>query len=496
MSREPEPPAQVGLADDKVSSDAYLRHAGRTFLLAMYTALRSLKLYPLENATAQKALDDLQAATLQILTAMGEIELRLSGDFIFVNGTRLRLELDNYASFSNILASLRSVDVGELKVSNGVERREWQVFLGVLLSLAGKGGTERNPEALLDLRDKLAVAGVTHIDVAPPLESEDKVAEAEKAREVAKRTYSHGVAVTKDLINSVRMGRTTSVAKVKRAVQAIVDQVLNNETSLVGLTTIRDYDEYTFTHSVNVCILAVAIGKKLGLTRLQLYDLGLAALLHDVGKARIPVDVLNKTTGLTEEEWKLMQTHPWLGVLTLFTMRGYGEIPYRQIVVAHEHHMKVDLTGYPKAVRPRQMGIYSRIVAVADGYDAATTRRSYQTVPIQPDQVLREMWENPRRGYDKILVKAMINLIGIYPVGTCVILDTFEVAVVAQANPDQNALNRPIVRICIDTNGALVPPPGREENLADQDAGGAYLRSIVKVTNPDRYGIIVGDYFV
>jgi hypothetical protein len=106
------------------------------------------------------------------------------------------------------------------------------------------------------------------------------------------------------------------------------------------------------------------------------------------------------------------------------------------------------------------------------------------------------MWENPRRGYDKILVKAMINLIGIYPVGTCVILDTFEVAVVSQANPDQNFLNRPFVRICIDQNGALVGPPGREENLAVQDAGGAFLRSIVKVTNPDRYGIIVGDYFV
>jgi HD-GYP domain-containing protein (c-di-GMP phosphodiesterase class II) len=279
-------------------------------------------------------------------------------------------------------------------------------------------------------------------------------------------------------------------------VQAIVDQVLNNETSLLGLTTIRDYDEYTFTHSVNVCILAVAIGKKLALSRLQLYDLGLAALLHDVGKARIPVEVLNKTTGLTEEEWKLMQTHPWQGVLTLFNMRGYGEIPYRQIVVAQEHHMKMDLTGYPKVIRPREQGIFSRIVAVADGYDAATTRRSYQTVPIQADQVLREMWENPRRGYDPMLVKALINLIGIYPVGTCVILDTFEVAVVAAANPDQSVLNRPIVRICIDHNGALVGPPGREENLAEQDPGGAFLRSIVKVTNPDRYGIVVGDYFV
>jgi HD-GYP domain-containing protein (c-di-GMP phosphodiesterase class II) len=313
---------------------------------------------------------------------------------------------------------------------------------------------------------------------------------------VAKRTYAQGVAVTKDVVNSVRLGRTANLKKVKRAVQLVVDQVLNNETSIVGLTTIRDYDEYTFTHSVNVCILAVAIGKKLGLTRLQLYDLGLAALLHDVGKARIPVEVLNKTTGLTEDEWKLMQSHPWQGVLTLFNMRGYGEIPYRQIVVAQEHHMKMDLTGYPKAIRPREQGIYSRIVAVADGYDAATTRRSYQTVPIQPDQVLREMWENPRRGYDPMLVKALINLIGIYPVGTCVILDTFEVAVVSAANPDQTVLNRPLVRICIDDNGALVGPPGREENLSAQDPGGAFLRSIVKVTNPDRYGIVVGDYFV
>ena len=115
------------------------------------------------------------------------------------------------------------------------------------------------------------------------------------------------MAVTKDVITSVRLGRATSVKRVKRAVQLIVDQVLNNETSLVGLTTIRDYDEYTFTHSVNVCIFSVALGKKLGFTRLQLYDLGMTALLHDVGKARVPVEILNKTTGLDEQEWRIMQ---------------------------------------------------------------------------------------------------------------------------------------------------------------------------------------------
>ena len=158
--------------------------------------------------------------------------------------------------------------------------------------------------------------------------------------------------------------------------------------------------------------------------------------------------------------------------------------------------MKIDLTGYPKAIRPRKLHIFSRIVAVADGFDAATTRRIYQTVPIQPDQVLREMWENPRRGYDPILVKALINLIGIYPVGTCVILDTLEVALVAAPNPDATTLNRPAVRIVIDVDGATLPTPGRLESLSEQGSDGAYLRSIVKVTSPDRYGIVVGHYFV
>jgi HD-GYP domain-containing protein (c-di-GMP phosphodiesterase class II) len=475
------------------SGEGALRHSGRGFLLALYTGLRSLKLYPIENATAQKALDDLQAAAVNLLASEEEIELRISGDFLFINATRLRLELENYASFSYILATFASFDIGTLRVRQGVERREWQIFVGLLLNLASM---QENPDKLMALSERLQSAAVTHIEVEPTVETQEQLDELERAKELAKRTYSQGVAVTKEVVNSVRMGRTASIKKVKRAVQAIVDQVLNNETSLMGLTTIRDYDEYTFTHSVNVCIFSVALGRRVGFTRLQLYDLGLAALMHDIGKARIPIDILNKTSGLDEKEWFIIQAHPWLGALTLFEMRGYSEIPYRSIVVAHEHHMKIDLTGYPRVVRERELGLFSRIVAVADGFDAATTRRSYQSVPIQPDEVLREMWENPRRGYDHIIVKALINLIGVYPVGTCVILDTFEVAVVSAANPDPEFLNRPLVKLVIDADGAVLPPPSRGYNLAERDASGAFLRSIVKVTNPDRYGLTVGDYFV
>jgi len=474
------------------TTDGFLRHAGRDFLIVLYTAFRSLKLYPIENAQVQKALDELLTTTKHLLDVEREIEVRMQGEFIFVNSTRLRLDLDNYASFSHILGVFKQCGIGAMRFDEGVDRRQLQIFVSLLLASAAKdGATDR----LAEIARKLGEGGVTFIAVEPPVETDDDVQDAERQKEAAKRTYAQSVAVTKEVINSIRMGRTANVKKVKRAVQAIVDQVLNNEASLVGLTTLRDYDEYTFTHSVNVCIFSVALGRKLGFEKLQLYDLGLAALFHDVGKSRVPLDVLNKHGGLSDEEWRIMTAHPWLGVLTLFGIRGYGEIPYRGMIVAYEHHMKSDLTGYPKSIRPRELSIFSKIVAVADGFDAATSRRVYQTVPIQPDQVLKEMWENPRRGYDGVVVKAFINLIGVYPVGTCVILDTYEVAIVHAANADVSEVHRPVVRIVATPEGALLHP-GTLADLAQRDAQGAYPRTIVKVTDPAKYGINISDYFV
>jgi HD-GYP domain-containing protein (c-di-GMP phosphodiesterase class II) len=421
-----------------------------------------------------------------------ELEIRLAGDFIFVNSTRLRLELDNYASFSHVLAVFRAFEIAALRVRSGTDRRQWQIFLSLLLSQASRPTADERHKELLE---RMAVAKVGDLELERGV-PEGGSSTSPEAREASKQVYAQSVAVTKDVIAGVRLGRATGLKRVKRAVQMVVDQVLNNEISMVGLTTLREYDEYTFTHSVNVCIFSVALGKKLGFSKVQLCDLGMAALLHDVGKARVPPDVLNKQGKLDDQEWKQIQAHPWYGALTLFSMRGYEEIPYRSILVAHEHHMKTDLTGYPKVLRPRKLGLFSRIVSVADGFDAATTRRVYQTVPLEPDQVLREMWENANRGYDRVLVKALINLIGVYPVGTVVILDTFEVAVVAGPNPDGEQLKRPLVRIAITADGGPVPPPGTEVSLSEQNQDGSYRRSIVKVTNPSRYGITVGDYFV
>ncbi len=158
--------------------------------------------------------------------------------------------------------------------------------------------------------------------------------------------------------------------------------------------------------------------------------------------------------------------------------------------------MKTDLTGYPRAVRPRQQSIFSKIVAVADGFDAATSKRSYQALPWTPAEVLREMRDNPSRGFDPLLVKAFINVTGVYPIGTLAILDTYELAVVVQPNPDPRRLSQPIVKIIADPMGIPLAQPITADLSEIDPATGHYRRTIIKTTDPEKYGINIGDYFV
>ncbi len=470
---------------------AYIRKRGREFIISFYGTLRAIKLYPVEHTAVQKTLAELSQLAREILDRERELEFRISGEFLFINSTRLRLDLTNYATFGYLLRVCRAAGVGAIHVHHATPR-DWLVLLSLLDAQTDLEPDERRAEII----EHLAQTGVSELDLSPPAADDEDRDFSEEAKRAANRTYNQSVAVTREVIYSVRMGRTPSIRKIKRVVQGIVDQILNEETSLIGLTALRDYDEYTFTHSVNVCIFAVALGRRLGLTKIQLFDLGLSALMHDIGKSRVPVGLMQKSDQLSEEEWRRMAAHPWLGVLSLFHLRGQQEdVSYRAMTVAYEHHMRMDMSGYPRNIRPRKMSMTSKIVAAVDGYDAATSRRVYQTIPYPPSDVLQEMRDNPKRGLDPIVVKAFINLLGIYPVGTLVVLDTFELAIVCAANPKPEALSRPIVKLVSDPHGnTLIPAP--EADLALQDVNGQYPRTIIKTADPDRYGINVGDYLV
>ncbi len=482
-------PGSAVVADSQQEAD--LRRAGRQLISAIYGAMRAIKLYPLENQAVVKALGELESAASALVGQEGAIELRAAGEYLFVNGVRLRLELDNYASFGHVISRFTMHDVGVLHIHGSPGAREWLVLLAGLQ-------VDRDPESstddgTADIIERLIAAGVENFELHPA--PREEVKDEESARAQAKRTYAHGVAVARDVITSVRMGRAAGTKRLKRAVQSIVDQLLNDEASLIGLTTLRDFDDYTFTHCVNVCIFSVALGKRLGLSKLQLYDLGMGAVLHDIGKSRLPNALINKSEALTREEWALIAAHPWLGMLAMFNLRSHQDLPYRSMLVAYEHHMKKDLSGYPRSLRPRNQTLFSRIVAVTDSFDAATSRRVYQKTPWTPAEVLRELRDNPSRGLDPVIVKAFMNVLGIFPVGTLVILDSFELGIVHAANPNAEEIARPIVRIVSDPNGNLLFP-GELVDLAARRPDGEYVRTIVKTTDPEEYGISVGDYFV
>ncbi len=472
------------------ASSPDLQDQGRKVLTALYAALRSLKLYPVENEAVQQGLRELHELITKLLAGEGAVEIRVVGDFFFLNETRLRLALSNYSTFGSFARGLNEHGLGTVEIDSGVTLEEWAPFLSLLL---------RPPVAedpYHGFLERMEGTPIQHIHVLPETEFQEHEEEEEDALTAAKRTYAQSVRVAKEALGDTRMGRAVNVRKVKRAIQGIVDQVLANEPSIITMTTLRDYDEYTFTHCVNVCIFSVIIGQRLGLTKLQLYDLGLGALFHDLGKQRIDYEIINKATGLTDEEWEALRSHPTEGMLLLFQMHGFADVPYRQMLMAYEHHMKIDVSGYPENKRSRSPTLFSRIVAVADGFDAGTSVRSYQYEPWPPDAVLKEMRDNPKRGFDPLLVKALINATGVYPVGTLVILDSMEMAVVARANPNPDLANKPMVRIISDAMGApMLEPLTMDLTEVDPDTGKP-RRTIVKTTDPQKYGIKVSDYLL
>ena len=465
------------------------RHA-RGLVVALHGALRAVRLYPIENTAVQKALAELDSAVARVSTEDGECDVRRAGDFVFVNDTRVRLGLDNYAAVAYVLGLLRDAGIGTVRVVGRPPVRAWVVLLAFLQAPP----LEYPEEVRLEqLEQRLQAAGVTAFTFEAPTDGAGDE-DALDARERARQTYVRSLDVTREVMTAVRLGRSPSLKRVKRAVQQVVDAILTDPASLIGLTTLREFDDYTFVHSVNVCILSVALGRRLGLQKTQLLELGIAALLHDIGKSRVDPVVLNKRGALDEAERATIQQHTWRGVLALFALPVGSGRPWRAMTSAHEHHMRTDLSGYPAVLRPRRLGLLSRIIAVADGFDAATTTRVYQDRPWSPADVLHGMRDNARLGFDPVIVKAFINLTGIYPVGTVVVLDTFELGLVHAANPVESALSRQFVRVLSDPQGNLLPDPPVVD-LLETDEAGHYVRTIIRTDSPERWGIRVSDYF-
>ncbi|MFZ2948979.1 MAG: HD domain-containing phosphohydrolase [Desulfuromonadaceae bacterium] len=336
------------------------------------------------------------------------------------------------------------------------------------------------------LSRQLAERGVTHLRLVRNGDENSSQTNDEPENDLGGdkiEMHNGALSAVKTICSDIENGRIPNSAPLLTVVDQMAGVTMREPWALLGLTMIKDYDNYTYTHCVNVGIISMALGATLGLDATSVRDLGIAGQLHDIGKTLISKDILNKPGKLSSVEFDEMKRHPELGSEIISKMEGLK--PHIAPVVLG-HHLYHDRSGYPEWASKRSFNQMIDIVTIADTYDAITTLRVYQ--PAYPHKVaISTMKKMTKTTLNEAVFERFVEMMGTYPVGTLVRLDTNEIALVYRPNPlDKNA---PLVRILIDGKGKRLGAP-REQALTGAD-GSLYAR-IVAVVDPLLKNIDIG----
>ncbi|MDP3259968.1 MAG: HD-GYP domain-containing protein [Thermodesulfovibrionales bacterium] len=448
--------------------------------------IRTAAIHDPGNIAVTTAIDKFIAITNPLILSERELVLELGGEFFYLNEARIRYPLEYLPNFDFLVKEFKKRGLGSIVFRDALKSEDMQNFLRALIASAS------SPESFEALAEEIADVGSLGVGRLRKIRDEEKTEGSSDVRKMVKKSYFNAVSYTRGVVSKIKSGEKVNIKKAKRVVESMVDLILEEDQLLLGMTTIKDYDEYTYHHSVNVSILAVALAQRLGLSKRALTELGLVALFHDIGKIEIPSEVLNKSTSFTDDEWHMVQKHPFWGVRAILKMRGIDATVARAAIVAFEHHMYHDLSGYPKTREPFKLDFYSKIISLADQYDAMTSARVYSRIPMPPDRALSIMMERAGTQLDPILFKFFINMIGVFPVGTLVMLDTRELGLVYQS--DTVFLDRPKVLVIINSKGER--GEGYIVDLTEKAPDGKFLRTIVKTMDPNKYRINLAEYLL
>ncbi|BEV71746.1 MULTISPECIES: HD-GYP domain-containing protein [unclassified Paludibacterium] len=268
----------------------------------------------------------------------------------------------------------------------------------------------------------------------------------------ARRLRARATRIIRTVMQDAKMGKAINMAEVDELVGAIIESTLRNDSALLLLLRVRAQNDYTLVHSVAVSALLVTLCYALNCDRTTLHQAGVGGLLHDVGKVRIPVEILNKPGRYTEHEYGVMKRHPAYGLEILQSLEG---VPHEALDVVLNHHERLDGSGYPNAQGHETISRMARMAAIADVYDAITSDRCYHTA-MPPTAALKKMWEWSRHHFDATLMRAFMTAVGIYPVGTLVKLESGRIAVVVE--PHDSEVLKPKVRAFFSTrNNVHIP---------------------------------------
>jgi HD-GYP domain-containing protein (c-di-GMP phosphodiesterase class II) len=465
--------------------DPKLQKLAVNFLIRFYIVFKIIKLYSENNELIQEQVELLYDDFQKLKEASPEISIKIRQESIFFNQVRLKFSLANYPIFKFLLEEFKKREIGLMSISPEISRDNLLKAAGIISQK--RTGSSPFEEIVSDL-EKQEASGITL----------DKMLAYEKLPgpvTSALRLYFLSILHLRDISERNKEKEKIKLNTTRRLIQSIYNHLVENEAFLLGLTNIKNFDDYTFNHSVNVCLLAIGIGRRLGLSKTELIDLGLAAFFHDLGKIEIPEEILNKPGLLTEEERRIMELHPHQGAEKLVHLREFRYLPLCAIHVAMEHHIKEDFSGYPKYRLKNEVNLYSRIVKACDFFDAITTKRVYRKKVYTRAEALSLMLEHIGTEFNPVILKTFVQMMGVFPVGSVVLLNTGEIGLVVETNPDIRYLVRPKVKIIADPGGNKID--GEVFDLAEiQPETKKYKRTIIKEINADEYNLNVADYFI
>jgi HD-GYP domain-containing protein (c-di-GMP phosphodiesterase class II) len=465
---------------------------GTEFVTKFSRLLKGATIYDQKNVNIDRLTHECVQAINGIIRSQGNFFLKIVRDNFFFNNTRIIVKADKYPIFKAFWQEMRKRWIGEVEFLEEVKGEHLKDFVYLLLGLE-----ENNESNYLYVKKQLEYRNVQSIEVGKLefFKDEEIYVDSEDQKKRSKEVYFKSISLVKEMVENINQQKALNIRKAKRLMQNAVNAILQDDSTLLGLANIKNYDEYTFNHSVNVAIYAIALGQRIGIPKKHLSHLGMAGLFHDMGKTRIPREILNKTGKLSPEEWSVMRTHPVAGTELIMRMKEWGELSTRMIEGAFEHHLRYDLTGYPRLTRKRKISLFGRIITVADCYDALVRPRVYNRFPYVSEKILGIMLERSGKDFDPAIVKVFINMIGIFPLGTLVLLNTNEMGIVTQIQEDTELIDRPKVCLLYYGNGEY--RKGKVVDLKERDdASGNFKRSIVKTLDPNEYNLNVAEFLM
>jgi putative nucleotidyltransferase with HDIG domain len=430
---------------------------------------KAVHLYSLDHPIVTRAVEQLAETLERAHVEAADVVLGIVDHLVVVDG----VPLPGVHGSADTVDRIRAIGVDRIAFDRGVTHDELLTFVRALAASQARQDDEGE--------EPVAALSSAHIHVGRLRLQQRMESDHSDIRAIQQR-YRNAVAGAEALWEQAQAEGSPDPEMAVGLVESLASAVGQNRRAVTALTALFRYDNYTFTHMVNVSVLTMAQARSLGIDGALLRQFGLAGLMHDIGKIRIPSEILTKPDRLTESEFAIMMKHPVDGGEML---RRRLELPPLTAVVAFEHHLRLDGTGYPAGVSRPSVNLATQLCGIADVYDAMRSQRCYQRA-FPTDRILAVLRQNDSQRFDRHLVRRFSQLMGIYPAGNLVRLDNEALAVVLRIHaPDPS---RPTVRVIAGPDGQRLAKPYDVALWAEDDPAGPPPR-IVTPVDPAEAGI-------